>query len=303
MGWGGGRDDVTMGIWSGVNAYNCQDGPKYINQTGRSGDRGMLSKQDAMEKIREKITRTYHLAAIERNSPSFEKWKRDTEIAIQNTFGENSRHVTDFRKVQYYLNFYSMATSDYEVQQAYVDGVEIARAVLESLITEIEEYWEEGSRDSHPDALSRIESICLRFHLVARELGNRHAGRTTIELEDEYNVQDLLRTLLAIDFDDVRPEEWAPSYAGGASRMDFLLKAEQIVVEVKKTRKSLGAKEVGEELLVDIARYQSHPDCKTLLCFVYDPEGSIRNPTGLESDLRTASSAIRVVPIIAPKGL
>ena len=85
--------------------------------------------------------------------------------------------------------------------------------------------------------------------------------------------------------------------------MDFLLKAEQIVVEVKKTRKSLGAKEVGEELLVDIARYQSYPDCKTLLCFVYDSEGSIRNPTGLESDLRTASSAIRVVPIIAPKGL
>ena len=270
----------------------------------------MLSKKDAIEKIQEKIERIDALEGMKPNSPAFEKWKRDTEIAIQHTFGENSRNVADFRAVQYHRSGYvknrentANRTAEHWSQRAYVDGLEKARAVLYSFITEIDEYWEEGSSDSHPDALSRIERICLRFHLVARGLGNRHDGRDTIAINDEYDVQDLLQSLLVIDFDDVRPEEWTPSYAGGSSRMDFLLKAEQIVVEVKKTRKSLGAKEVGEELLVDIARYQSHPDCKTLLCFVYDPEGSIRNPTGLESDLRTASSAIRVVPIIAPKGL
>jgi hypothetical protein len=33
-------------------------------------------------------------------------------------------------------------------------------------------------------------------------------------LKDEYDVQDLLYALLRIFFDDVRPEEWTPSFAG-----------------------------------------------------------------------------------------
>ncbi len=76
--------------------------------------------------------------------------------------------------------------------------------------------------------------------------------------------------------------------------MDFLLNSEQIVVEVKKTRPSLGAKELGEQLLVDVGRYRSHPDCKTLVCFVYDPDELISNPRGLEHDLNQTASEMRV---------
>ena len=67
-----------------------------------------------------------------------------------------------------------------------------------------------------------------------------------MEVDDEYDVQYLTHALLLLDFEDVRPEEWTPSYAGGSSRMDFLMKAEKIVLEVKKTRKGLKAKEIGE---------------------------------------------------------
>lgn len=67
--------------------------------------------------------------------------------------------------------------------------------------------------------------------------------------------------------------------------MDFLLKTKQIVIEVKKTRRTLKAKDLGDELIIDIQKYQAHPDCKTLVCFVYDPEGWISNPRGLENDL------------------
>lgn len=41
---------------------------------------------------------------------------------------------------------------------------------------------------------------------------------------------------------------------------------------------------VGEQLIIDMKRYQTHPDCKTLVCFVYDPNGHIKNPTALEND-------------------
>lgn len=148
-----------------------------------------------------------------------------------------------------------------------------------------------------------VERICDRFHLVARQLRSRHDNRETLDVEDEYDVQNLLHALLTLEFDDIRPEEWTPSYAGSGSRVDFLLKQEQIVIEAKKTRKGLGAKQIGEQLIVDIQRYQSHPDCRTLICFVYDPEGRIANPRGIENDLNGEHNGLEVEVIIAPKGL
>jgi hypothetical protein len=44
---------------------------------------------------------------------------------------------------------------------------------------------------------------------------HRYSERPTLEVEDEYDTQDLFHALLAIDFDDIRREEWTPSYAGG----------------------------------------------------------------------------------------
>jgi hypothetical protein len=150
-------------------------------------------------------------------------------------------------------------------------------------------------------ATHRLENLLKRFHRVARSLGDRHAKRTTLTINDEYDVQDLLRSLLWVDFDDIRPEEWSPSYAGGSKRMDFLLKIEKIVVEVKKTRDGLADKEVGDQLTIDLANYQGHPDCNTLVCFVYDPEQRIKNPTGLKNDLekRFATPTLSVVVVIA----
>lgn len=148
------------------------------------------------------------------------------------------------------------------------------------------------------DGISTVLYICKKFHVVARQLRNRHNNRSTLEIEDEYDVQDLLHSLLKIYFDDVRTEEWVPSYAGSSSRMDFLLKHEKIVIEVKKTRKNLTDKEIGEQLLIDIAKYKNHPDCKTLICFVYDPEEILSNPKGLESDLN--NEQLNVMVIVEP---
>ena len=38
-------------------------------------------------------------------------------------------------------------------------------------------------------------------------------------------------------------------------------------------------------LIIDAQKYQTHPDCKTLICFVYEPEGRIANPRGIEKYL------------------
>ncbi len=142
-----------------------------------------------------------------------------------------------------------------------------------------------------------LKAIIEKFHLVATQLKNRYNNRPTVTIDDEYDVQDLMNSLLRINFEDVRKEEYTPSYAGGSTRMDFLLKREKILIEVKKTRSTLKDKDVGNQLIIDIAHYKSHPDCKHLVCFVYDPDNLIVNPRGLEDDLNRNTSEEMIVEV------
>jgi hypothetical protein len=150
-----------------------------------------------------------------------------------------------------------------------------------------------GSANAVPIEFSYVTALGAlfnKFHVVATQLKNRYANRETIKINDEYDVQDIMNALLRVHFEDVRKEEHTPSYAGSAARVDFLLKREQIIIEVKKTRSGLKDKEIGNQLILDIAHYKSHPDCKKLICFVYDPENLINNPRGLEDDLNKNSN-------------
>ncbi|WP_378177854.1 DUF2321 domain-containing protein [Aquimarina sp. SS2-1] len=152
------------------------------------------------------------------------------------------------------------------------------------------------------DNLLLLETIFDKFHLVVKQIRQRYNNRETLDVRDEYDTQDLLHSLLRMYFEDIRTEEWNPSYAGTSTRSDFLLKKENIVIEVKKTRPNLKAKQIGEQLIIDITKYKTHPNCKVLYCFVYDPEGYVSNPKGIENDLNDNKSDMKVKVKIVPKG-
>jgi len=172
--------------------------------------------------------------------------------------------------------------------------VEQATAQIGGILNSLKRDLEQGrisiAQQSDIPAFLQIDTLLNRFHIVTQQLKKRHDNRDSLWITDEYDVQDLLHALLRVYFDDIRPEEWTPSYAGKSSRMDFLLKQHRIVIEVKMTREKLAAKEIGDELLIDIARYKEHPDCSTLICFVYDPDQRVQNPAGLKHDLEEQSS-------------
>jgi hypothetical protein len=163
---------------------------------------------------------------------------------------------------------------------------------------------DDGSLTISPHRNARgaiILMLAEHFHGVVRQIRQRHDNRPTLEVADEYDVQDLFHALLTIYFDDIRKEEWAPSYAGGASRMDFLLPEIAAVIETKMMRPSLSTKQLGEQLIVDIAKYKGHPTCRTLFCVVYDPNGRIANPRGVENDLSTQDHKLVTHVLIVPK--
>jgi len=161
-----------------------------------------------------------------------------------------------------------------------------------------------GTKDEEyivPRAIEIIEQLARNFHLVVRKLSQRHDNRPPLEIRDEYDVQDLFYALLTPFFEDIRPEEVAPSHAGGHGRIDFLIKAEQIVIEIKKTRPSLKVKELRDQLIVDKELYRTHPHCRTFIAFVYDPDGYIENAVGFERDLSSMSGDVRVKVIVSPR--
>ena len=157
--------------------------------------------------------------------------------------------------------------------------------ILENLMEYMKKGFVVPKKSDAIDTSAELNRIFERFHRVVKQLRNRHDGRPTLDVNDEYDVQDLLHALLKLYFNDIRAEEWTPSYAGKSARMDFLLKHEGIVIEVKKTRQGLTEKEVGDQLIVDADRYRVHPDCKKLICFIYEPEGRIGNTEGLVRDI------------------
>ncbi|RLA97777.1 MAG: hypothetical protein DRG83_15360 [Deltaproteobacteria bacterium] len=251
--------------------------------------------------IEKQINEIEELKKLECWSPSFKAWKRKTAALLERIFGEDSRQLKDFEEISYSPGIISNLTPESEFQKRYIRGWEDAEAILRSITEELLEFQGIGNlEEKSANAVKDLERIFDRFHQVARQLRNRREGRPTLDVNDEYDVQDLLHALLRLFFDDIRPEEWTPSYAGGSARMDFLLKNEKIVVEVKKTRDNLAEKQIGDQLIQDIARYKAHPDCDHLVCFVYDPEGKIGNPRGLEADLSQEGEGFKTSVYVRP---
>ena len=259
----------------------------------------MVSKRKALEAIKALSSEVPHLKQLEEDDEACRVWKRKVENIIKQIFGDkSSEHKTIHGCLYPVLGPPRRTPVNYHQEHLKrLDTLYIELLGFESAI----ELLDDDEPINNSDTVNTLMQILSRFHKFVRQLRSRHDKRTQIEVKDEYDVQDLLHAILKLHFDDVRPEENLPSYAGSSSRVDFALKKEEILIEVKKTRHNLKDKELGEQLILDKAHYKVNSDYKTLICFIYDPEELINNPTGLERDLSEANSELRVLVVISPQ--
>jgi len=129
-----------------------------------------------------------------------------------------------------------------------------------------------------------LDKIFEKFHASVNQLNKRHDNRATLEIKDEYDVQDYLHSILILLFDDVRDEDPIQKIAGASSRVDFFLPKEGILIETKMASDTLKDKKLGEQISIDLKKYQGKKEIKKLIFFVYDPYYKIKNPIGLETD-------------------
>lgn len=251
-----------------------------------------MNKEKALEGIENLIQEGNNVLATKRNSD------------LGGTYVDSSMYNSWMAKAMAFLKLYLEDDNEFikglqKSHRSYYYEAATCVKIIESVKEYIEKEYITFEQKNRIDVDSSLNIIFSHFYKVARQLRCRYDNRETLTIEDEYDVQDLLHALLLLYFDDVRAEEWTPSYAGKSARMDFLLKNESVVIEVKKTRLGLTDKELGDQLIIDVDRYKVHPDCKRLICFIYDAEGRIGNPKGLMADLNNQHEGF-VTVIIKP---
>ena len=144
------------------------------------------TKVKAKERIQKALDRIPALKERRFESAEFSKWRRDTEIAITNTFGEDTRHIEDFRRISYspfperavlipsYLS--STESGEERSREAFLNGLNRAESVLASIIDEVEEYWPDEEEaftileDSQVDAPIDTKKV---FIVHGRDHGTR----------------------------------------------------------------------------------------------------------------------------------
>jgi hypothetical protein len=144
--------------------------------------------------------------------------------------------------------------------------------------------WAARRQPPEADPSFQLDRLLRRLPRVVQQLRSRWGDRPPFRVEDERDLEDLLRALLPLYFDDVRPESRTPRYAP-TTRTDFLLARECIAVTVKSALPPVGERQLAEEWREDVAYWHGQSNCRMLIGFVYDPEGRLRDPRAYEAAL------------------
>ena len=113
----------------------------------------MSVKSEAMNQLNRFLKQIPELMELGTATSQFVRWKRSAQIAIENTFGENSRHIREFTEVRFHT---STVIELIVAKQIYQEGLVKARIHLESMLKEIENDW---SEDGPPRPLFEAQEI------------------------------------------------------------------------------------------------------------------------------------------------
>jgi hypothetical protein len=152
------------------------------------------------------------------------------------------------------------------------------------------------------ELLHLLEMMLRRLPRVIRALRFRHGDRQPFRIADEHDLEDLLRALLPLAFDDVRPEVRTPPYSAG-SRTDFRLAtgttAGFVALMAKHPRRDLTVQSLLAQFREDARYYADWEECRALVGLVLDREGILRDPRELETACAKTSDRLDVRCVIA----
>ena len=156
------------------------------------------SKSQAKGRIYKTLHEIPWLKQVTQDSQEFLKWRRNAQMAILNTFGKDNGHIEEFNRITYRSGVAYVGAPEKNrclAQEVFLQGLNEAEALLQSMVEEIEEYWVDESV-----ALSVPESVVPNQPLDSKLVFVVH-GR------DEAATQTVARFLESLDLEPVILQE------------------------------------------------------------------------------------------------
>jgi len=217
--------------------------------------------------------------------------KKEFDIAIENgaSFEEALKKITNKQiadQVKSYGNFGQMKMKDGTIDDIRGCAASFYPPEIEALVC--------GQRLDRYEVLPNLQNLDRKslviqqidyFPVLARFLACRKHKRPSYQIENEYDVQDLLFVCIRSIFNDAQLEDWTPKHAGSSKRIDIVIPSIELVIEVKYVRDTAHARKIADELKIDIESYHSYTKCKNLVGFVFDPLGFIVDPDIIMNEL------------------
>lgn len=147
-----------------------------------------MVKADAIQKLSNIINQIDKIYNLDIESPEFIKWKTLTKNALIHIFSDNSSQVEEFLQITY-TPFYP----DLNFSKSYNQGLFTAKAILESFLEEIKEYWEDNTvnnQSSQIDTNFEDENSIFLAYSYTPEDNEFVAGFKTFLEDKGYTVVD-----------------------------------------------------------------------------------------------------------------
>jgi benzoyl-CoA reductase/2-hydroxyglutaryl-CoA dehydratase subunit BcrC/BadD/HgdB len=111
-----------------------------------------INKEEAIQKLKGLVDKIDSLKNEPNTleSPEFKRWKRKTEITLEHIFGKNSKNIKELKRIDYYPSKLG-PWSPIERITVFQNDLENTKVLLNSMIEEIEEFWEE---DKSPENIN-----------------------------------------------------------------------------------------------------------------------------------------------------
>jgi hypothetical protein len=133
-----------------------------------------------------------------------------------------------------------------------------------------------------PEPLATLEQLLRRLPLVTRQLRWRQGPEPPFRVDDERDLEDLVRSILPLHFDEVRLESRTPGYSA-VNRTDLLLAPGKIAITMKCAGPDKGEAQLLNQWQEDTAYHRQRGGCRTLFNYLHDPECLMREHQRLES--------------------
>lgn len=178
------------------------------------------------------------------------------------------------------------------------------KRVLEFVRTSIIENTKPSSEFSDNEKIKLACKMIENFHEYVKALIERtpHQKAVTkkeayegIKIVNEYDLQHIMYAYLKPVFLEIRDEVSEDSGYVGV-RLDFKVD-ENIVIEIKCTRENMSEKDLIEQIAADITLYRH----KSMIIYVYDRVGKVKNVHAFKNNFSNSEGAKRVFVYVAQR--